>query len=235
VVAVIVSHGRNGFGAYTIGGTRNTLPAAGTDELDNTNGTADTTYFRRDATTSDAAIGGAFDDQVMPLAAADLLDPLFRDGSLRSPQAAVNESLQRIKQLIIGHAMGYLSNDGGSGCSAIGSNPRCRIVIAADTSDGWVDMGNSNIDGTVPYLDLGLTLPEALDPWGMRYRYALPNAQVINTSDGISSSSPAASTIAFTITSWGPDRGTGGALSADDVSLSVSVGETRSFMVGLLP
>jgi hypothetical protein len=96
-------------------------------------------------------------------------------------------------------------------------------------------MGNSNIDGTVPYLDLGLTLPEALDPWGMRYRYALPNAQVINTSDGISSSSPAASTIAFTITSWGPDRGTGGALSADDVSLSVSVGETRSFMVGLLP
>ena len=75
MVAVVVSHGRNGLGAYTVGGTRNTLPAAGTDEESNTN--ANTTYYRRDLTTDDAATGGPFDDQVLILAASDLLEPLF--------------------------------------------------------------------------------------------------------------------------------------------------------------
>jgi prepilin-type N-terminal cleavage/methylation domain-containing protein len=234
VVAVVASHGRNGFGAYSIGGTRNTLPAAGTDELDNTNGTADTTYFRREATTDDGATGGAFDDQVMYLTASDLLDPLFRDGSLRAPQAAVQDLLQKQKQLLIGYSMGYNNPGyGGSGCTNWGSNPRCKVILAADTSDGYVDGGNGNSNGLVPYLDLGLSASDALDPWGMRLRYVL-NTTVIYTDwgGGISSSYPSASTVAMTITSRGPDRADGG---GDDISLPVTVGEIRPYMIGLLP
>jgi prepilin-type N-terminal cleavage/methylation domain-containing protein len=230
-VAVIVSHGRNGFGAYSIGGTRSTLPAAGTDELDNTNGTADTTYFRRDATTSDAATGGAFDDQVMFLTANDLLEPLFRDGSLRAPASSANDALQRIKMALIGQAMGNLSNYGGSGCSSWGSTPRCRLVIPADIANGTSEAGNT--DGLLPYLELGLTQAEALDPWGMRYRYQ-PDSTAISTGSGggIASGSPSASTVAMTIFSQGPNRADGG---GDDISITVTVAELRAHMGSLLP
>jgi prepilin-type N-terminal cleavage/methylation domain-containing protein len=243
VVAVIVSHGRNGFGAYTIGGTRNTLPAAGTDELDNTNGTADTTYFRRDATISDAATGGAFDDQVMFLTAADLLDPLIRDGTIKPANpATVQELLQKQKQVLIGYSIGYQSNWGGPDCNTcrhtacgapVTSTPRCRVVLAADTSDGYVDAGNTNANGLVPYLDLGLTLANAVDPWGQRLRYTL-NTTVISTGSGggFSNTSPTGNFVAMTLTSRGPDRADGG---GDDSSLQVTVAEIRSFMVGLLP
>jgi prepilin-type N-terminal cleavage/methylation domain-containing protein len=236
VVAVVVSHGRNGFGAYTIGGTRNTLPAAGTDELDNTNGTADTTYFRREATTSDAATGGAFDDQLMFLTAADLLDPLFRDGSLKPPQTAVYELLQKQKQLLIGYSMGYNNPSyGGSGCTSWGTSPRCKVILAADASDGYVDGGNSNANGLVPYLTLNASSPlsDALDPWGMRIRYVL-DTNVIYTDwgGGISSSYPSGSVVAMTLTSRGPDRADGG---GDDISITVTVSELRTYMVGLLP
>lgn len=230
VVAVVISHGRNGLGAYAIGGTRNTLPALGTDELDNTNGT-DTTYFRRNVTTDDAATGGAFDDQVMFLTASDLLDPLFRDGSLRAPSATVHDALQRIKLAMIGYAMGNSSGYGGSGCTSWASTPRCRVVISADTSNGWTELGNAN--GVVPYFDLGLTFAEATDPWGIRYGLIL-DATAISTGSGggISSASPAASTVAVRLASNGPDRVAGG---GDDFVLNVTVAEIRGYMSTLLP
>jgi prepilin-type N-terminal cleavage/methylation domain-containing protein len=234
VVAVVVSHGRNGFGAYTIGGTRNTLPNAGTDEESNTN--ADTTYYRRELTTDDAASGGPFDDQVLILTANDLLEPLFRDGSLRAPAAIVNDSLQRIKLAVIGQAMGYSSTYGANNCTSAPSSPKCRVIMSADSVDGY---GSNEIgvdDAHVPYKDIGLSLNEALDPWGLRYRYK-PNSLVIQPNSsgyGISSNSPAASTIAMQIYSQGPNRTDDGGL-GDDISISVSVAEVRGYMANVLP
>lgn len=226
-----MSHGRNGLGAYTIGGTRNTLPAAGTDEESNTNG--DTAYFRRELTVDDAATGGPFDDQVLFLSANDLLEPLFRDGSLRAPAAMTNDALQRIKLAVIGHAMGFLSNYGGSTCTNSTASVKCRLLVSADLGNGVAEMGNN--DALLPYLDLGIPLAEAIDPWGLRYRYK-PNSAVINNSSmyGIGSGYPSASTVAMQIYSQGPNRiddlGLG-----DDVSISVPVGEVRGYMSTLLP
>jgi prepilin-type N-terminal cleavage/methylation domain-containing protein len=234
VVAVVVSHGRNGLGAYTIGGTRNTLPAAGTDEESNTN--ANTTYYRRDLTTDDAATGGPFDDQVLILAASDLLEPLFRDGSLRAPAAVVTDSLQRIKLALIGQAMGYSSSYGGTNCTSAADPVKCRVIMSADSVDGYGSNQIGNADGHVPYNDIGLSLSEALDPWGLRYRYK-PNALVIQPNSngyGIGSSSPAASTLAMQIYSQGPNRTDNGG-SADDISISVSVSEVRGHIAKLLP
>ena len=234
VVAVVVSHGRNGFGAYTVGGTRNTLPTAGTDEANNTN--ADTTYYRRELTTNDAAAGGAFDDHVLILTANDLLDPLFRDGSLRAPAAIVNDSLQRIKLAVIGQAMGYSSTYGASNCTSAPSSPKCRVIMSADATDGYGSNDIGNADGRVPYNDIGLSLNEALDPWGLRYRYK-PNALVIQPSTsgyGISSNSPAANTVAMQIYSQGPNRTDDGGL-GDDIAISVSVAEVRGYMANVLP
>jgi prepilin-type N-terminal cleavage/methylation domain-containing protein len=231
VVAVIVSHGRNGFGGYTIGGTRNALPA-GADELENTNGNADMIYYRRESTTDDAATGGAFDDQVMFLTANDLLEPLFRDGTMRAPSAAANEALQKIKLALIGHAMGNLNtNYGDSSCTGWGSTPRCRVIISADISNGSADAGNT--DGLLPYNDLGITQAEAIDPWGMRYRYQ-PNANVINNGwgGGIASGTPSATTVAMTIFSQGPNRADGG---GDDISIAITVNEVRAQLGSLVP
>jgi prepilin-type N-terminal cleavage/methylation domain-containing protein len=230
VVAVVVSHGRNGFGAYTVGGTRNTLPPVGSDEESNTNG--NTTYYRREPTTSDAATGGPFDDHVLILTANDLLEPLFRDGSLRAPASVANEALQRFKMAVIGHAMGFNAGWGGASCSSA-STPRCRRIVAADTNDGFA---NSELDdGALPFNDLGIPAVEALDPWGMRYRYK-PNYLVIApySSYGISSSVPAASTVAMQIYSMGPNRTDDGG-AGDDITISVSVGEVRGYMGSLLP
>jgi prepilin-type N-terminal cleavage/methylation domain-containing protein len=227
-VVMVISHGRNGFGAYTIGGTRNTLPAAatGADELDNTNGTVDMVYYRRDPTTNDAAAGGAFDDVVLYLSASDLLAPLFRDGVLKSPAAQVSEDFARFKLAIIGFTMGNPSGNGTSSCNAGWSSPKCRWVIPADISNGTWDAGNNN--GLLPYNDLGMTQMEALDPWGMRYRYQ-PHSSVITNATGLSTTLPAAgtTTTAFTIFSQGPNRADGG---GDDISTTVSVTELRGYL-----
>ncbi|HEU4925224.1 MAG TPA: type II secretion system protein [Burkholderiales bacterium] len=232
VVAVVVSHGRNGLGAYTVGGTRNTLPTTGTDEESNTN--AGSTYYRREVTTDDAATGGPFDDQVLILTARDLLEPLFREGSLRSPAALANDTLQKMKLAVIGHAMGFLSIYGESDCTSTAPpKTKCRMVVSADTADGGAEVGNN--DGLVPFINIGIPLAEALDPWGMRYRYK-PNLAVITNASGygISSILPAANTIAIHIYSQGPNRTDDGGL-GDDIAISVSVSEVRGYMANLLP
>jgi prepilin-type N-terminal cleavage/methylation domain-containing protein len=231
VVTIVVSHGRNGLGAYTVGGTRNTLPSAGTDEEANTNG--GTTYFRRELTTDDAATGGPFDDHLLFLSANDLLEPLFRDGTLRAPAATANDALQRTKLAVIGHSMGFLSSYGGSTCTNSSASVKCRMLVSADISNGVADAGNN--DGFVPYVDLGIPLAEALDPWGLRYRYK-PNSAVINNASfyGIGSGAPSASTVAMQIYSQGPNRTDDGAL-GDDIAITVAVGEVRGYMGTLLP
>lgn len=232
VVAVVVSHGPNGFGAWSIGGTQNAAPA-GADEIENTNSVANTTYFRRNATTDDAAIGGAFDDAVMFLTADDLLSPLYKDGTLKPAVAAVNDSFTKFKLALVGYAMGSSSIYGNSTCNGLGATPKCRLLPYADVTggNGWQNAGTTAAD--LPYLDLGLTLADGTDPWGVRYRMTV-NATVASTAigGGISSASPAAATTAITLTSNGPDRAAG---SADDISLAVSVAEIRGYMSSLLP
>jgi len=228
VVAVIVSHGKNGFGAYAAGGTRNTLPAVGTDERDNTD--TNTTYFKRTGTTDDAATGGAFDDIVMYVTADDLLGPLFKDGTLKPPAAGVQEALLKIKNAMIGYGMASLSIFGTSTCASAGPTPRCRLLVAGDTfasSDGVQDAGTTS--GVVPYSSLGLSLSDATDPWGVRYAYSVTSSLL---NQGISSAFPTSTTVAFTLSSYGPDRVAGG---GDDISISFSVAEIRPLFAGLIP
>ena len=68
------------------------------------------------------------------------------------------------------------------------------MVVSADVSDGTANVGNT--DALVPYVDLGIPLAEALDPWGLRYRYK-PNSAVI--SPGIGSLAPAAGIVATSV------------------------------------
>lgn len=248
VVAVIVSHGPNGFGAYTIGGTRNALAAVATyDERDNTN--ADTTYYRRSQTTDDASwtTRGAFDDIVMYLTADDLLNPLFKDGTLKPPAAKVSEDFLKFKYALVSYAMvnapltalgspGLVMNRGGSGtggCDNTSSTPKCKLLPYADlvAGNGW--QNPPTISGELPHLDLSLTLADGTDPWGVRYRYNISAATFANNAagSGISLTLPTGFATALTITSYGPDRAAG----TDDITMTVSLVELRSLLSGLLP
>lgn len=101
---VLISYGKNGFGAVNIKGGTNNSASAGADEainvaLDST-GAAITVVKR--GTTDSTAGGGAFDDIVMMLSANDLVDSLIANGMLQSnPQAALNQANNFVIGLIV--------------------------------------------------------------------------------------------------------------------------------------
>jgi hypothetical protein len=81
-VIMIVSHGRNGLGARTIGGSL--LPApTGADEVSNAS-VSSTTFVSRALTDVAAATGGIFDDVVNYMTPGDLLQPLINEGTLKA-------------------------------------------------------------------------------------------------------------------------------------------------------
>ena len=85
-VVMIISHGKNGAGARTIGGTQIAAPT-GADELANA-GAASTSFVIRTPTDVAAAAGGLFDDIVAYLTPTDLLQPLVDDKTLKGSTAA---------------------------------------------------------------------------------------------------------------------------------------------------
>ena len=235
VVAVVVSHGPNGFGGYTVGGTRNTMPSpTTTDESSNAraNAVSLVTYYQRDLTTDDAATGGAIDDIVLFITADDLLRPLFKDGSLLSPAAHVSAEMQKIKLALIGYAMSTPHSKGDTDCSNNSGTLKCRNLPYADSDSNGSQNSGTTI-GTVPYNDLGISAVDGTDPWGMIYRYTV-DATAASTSNGsgISSAQPSNTTILITLTSYGPNRASGG---GDDITVTVSAAELRGYISQLLP
>lgn len=85
-VAVIVSHGKNGLGAFTPSGTRLPMPASA-DELANTDD--DGAFVRRDQTE-----GGPnhFDDLLLAMTPNDLMDQLTRNGTVKDARAVLNST-----------------------------------------------------------------------------------------------------------------------------------------------
>jgi len=235
VVVVVVSHGPNGFGAYTISGTRNSLPS-GADELENTNGASDTTFFSRTPTTNDSASGGAFDDRVMFLKAEDLLNPLFKDGSLKPPAAQLSDTFQKIRLAVAQYAIANAGSYGNSSCSSSSASSKCRVIPSADYyyGDGY---NNSGLyDGGVPWASMsGMTLADTWDPWGRPIRFTINTTSLANGGSyqgGVGSAWPSGALTAYTLQSFGPDRTPG---TADDIYKTYSVSDLQGLLSGALP
>lgn len=82
LVAVLISHGKNGQGAFTKKGTRTVLPNS-VDELKNTDD--DNTFVTRPLSDdTPASGGGTFDDLVVPVSSGELIGPLIKSGQLKS-------------------------------------------------------------------------------------------------------------------------------------------------------
>jgi type II secretory pathway pseudopilin PulG len=82
-VAVIISHGANGLGAYTSGGQRIDVPTTA-DESENTD--VDGAFVDKDFTESQA---NPFDDITLALDAGDILSPLIKTGAIKDYRAEI--------------------------------------------------------------------------------------------------------------------------------------------------
>lgn len=240
-VAVVISHGRNGLGAYTTRGTRITLPTAA-DELENTNGTANTTYVRRTRTESETATGGVFDDYVMYVSADDLLGPLVKEGSIKWANVQVEEDLLKIKNAIFGYIVATSSNRSGAACTSSSASLNCKRLPYSNTNpctNGTVSSGQHI--GCVPdvSLNLGTAAARLKDPWGYYYQYTLGNPDLgANGNDnGIGSDNLACATsgTAYTLSSYGSDGMLGGSGGAADYIVTVSCAELRGTLGSKLP
>lgn len=191
-VAAIVSHGKNGLGAYTTKGTRNDQPTAGAEERTNAPDAAvvpgpwnpPSTIATASPDPGIAVIVSrdrtdTFDDIVLAIRPNDLLQPLIKDGAIKSAEAKVQEGLITVRDL----GIEYFFNTSPTPCT-----PKA-IPLAM--------------------------LP--IDAWGsaINYTYSLSPLTQANAAT-------LASTTAFSIRSFGPDRANGG---TDDRVLTVTYGQ----------
>lgn len=95
-VVVILSHGKNGFGAKTTKvGAR--MPRDDAGDGEKTNAIAGTAVFvRRPVNDAAAAFNGPYDDFVAYMAPQDLLQPLINEGSLKACTAYCTGSLTSV-------------------------------------------------------------------------------------------------------------------------------------------
>ncbi|MFT3960436.1 MAG: prepilin-type N-terminal cleavage/methylation domain-containing protein [Propionivibrio sp.] len=203
---VIVSHGSNGLGAFTLKGRRNAPPTDGDEQKNAPDpGLSDKlppqwlppssfeqlnpppriiTLIVHDRTET-------FDDVVMALRPNDLLMPLIKDEALKSAEALIQEQLATVRDAAIAQML---------------SNACQPVSLSAFTTS---------------LLPTGLPI----DPWGAPINYSNPN-----TETKLTATTPAnLETIAFSIWSFGPDRASGG---GDDriltTGLNVTYGQIRT-------
>lgn len=95
VVLVVVSHGPNGKGAYTVDGYQNDSVGAGTDEITNIPPGGPSSGW----TYADGDYSGTYDDLLVSMTASDLLAPLVKDGSVKSDAGMRDQVLQQLARI----------------------------------------------------------------------------------------------------------------------------------------
>jgi hypothetical protein len=129
-VAVIVSHGRNGFGFFMQGGARTSTAGTGADEKANADN--DSLFVRKDYSDNS---GNPFDDLVLALTPADLLSALTQNGSIKDARAAIVATTEQMKGAVIAQAIASRSGLPGAVQYPLPSAPWFALNLT--TPDPW--------------------------------------------------------------------------------------------------
>lgn len=224
-VVVIVSHGRNGYGAITAQGTVNdTAPIQGFDEYLNTlackanlgNPAACTAvdYWKRDPTDNATAPGGPFDDIVLYLMPSDLITPLTKDGTFQGPVGVTRQTLSGLSDQITG---AVIATGNGSLPTLLSPFMLQLAPVAVSASPDTYSIpvvANGPVDAWGNPIRLILGSAPPLPPVEIATAFYLHLGNSITTL-----CNPLAT--AYILTSGGPDGVFG---TPDDVSFSVSIG-----------
>lgn len=125
-VAVILSHGKNGFGAFTTGGTQIPVPG-GADELANTDD--DNRFVRKDFSGNAA---NPFDDVLMAFSPAEILAALTQNGVIKDFRAEMNTVFSTLRGSIESAAIASRNQNGGAGLATFTLPP-----AISPTNDSW--------------------------------------------------------------------------------------------------
>ena len=154
-VAVVISHGADGYGSYNSVGTStaiNPVPGTYTDELLN----ASRTYqiVMHDASISTV---NPFDDIVLPMTTNDLLSPLYANGTVQPYNAVLKTEFANINAAI---AANITRSYTGATSSVPASSTYSMLSTISSASTSYTILA--------PINGLGLSLPPSItyDPWG---------------------------------------------------------------------
>ena len=215
-VVVVVSHGLDGFGAYTDGGVQIAFPATVTGSNARENANKDSAFVTRAFSGSDT---DPYDDIVLALTPNDLLSPLTSGGGLQDFRSVLNSNFTVIKNAIIASVTrtgAFLCVTGTCSPTANchGPGTTCEVTQFTYTlpTAGSPDTLNTTLSGGA--------LPAVVknDPWGNSIQYIVGTSPIAPAT--------ASSNNAFTLQSFGPN-GVDNACAAgtDDLCINVSVGE----------
>ena len=224
-IAVVVSHGANGIGAYLpMTGTRMVPLPTTADEAENTDN--DNEYVQK--VPSDT-VANPFDDIVMWLTPNDLLAGLRKEGTVQSSTALVNEKFTAIRHAILAYTTADTADPDGGGPRVRGRRlpyaDRMNGTCGGTQNDGTAD--NACRVGNIPWTTLNIAVATITDPWGNFIRYTLVNPPVVVTS-GLSQTTPAGNATAYTLNASGADGALG---TADDVTFTMTVAELRGALL----
>lgn len=151
-VVVLISHGKNGAGAYTVKGTKyDDPPSSNLDEIANASEikAGNPTAFIR-GYSDDSNGSGAFDDVVLTISPNDFITPLTKQGVFKLPSAQLAEQIITIQNAIIGS------------------------IVA----NGCVTPTELSAPSFLVPPALGLSSSETTDPWGVPIQYKQISADV---------------------------------------------------------
>lgn len=171
---VLISYGKNGYGAYNVkGGTTNpnaAPPGTNLDEITNatpvTGPPTTVTVVKRD-TTDSLSGNGPFDDIVMILSANDLTGPLIANGTL---QANAQAAFSQANDIVMGKIV---------------ESKKCPDPVNSPCPP-------NSYSYTVPLPSTLPNFPASVTAWGMIYGGTLPIT--------ITATSPSSDTAAYTLT-----------------------------------
>jgi type II secretory pathway pseudopilin PulG len=129
-VVVLVSHGKNGEGSYSSKGTRTVMPAAA-DELMNAPAAPSLPLIPAAWTAPPAIapvlslakrdVSDSFDDLLLVIRPNDLLNPLIKEGALKSATAKVQEDLTKARDSAIAQFLSLTTTPAKVACTPAGT------------------------------------------------------------------------------------------------------------------
>jgi prepilin-type N-terminal cleavage/methylation domain-containing protein len=171
-VVILISHGRNGYGARTAAGTQVPTTDAGAGELENAN---------NDRMAVSAEPGSTFDDLVAPFTPDDFLAQLAAQGAIKSERSLLVDRARQFFALVAANPIPTRTGSPGTYTYAL---PAATSTVAYTFDATKFSVGCSlGTPASVGVLPAGHPAKLVYDPWGAEFRYQAAENSIASGED----------------------------------------------------